>query len=143
MGTEFGADVLIAGTGSNSTETAIYLSTEAEKYGVDGFLVVTPYYNKATQKGLVNHFVKVAKSVTKPIILYNVPSRTGCNILPETAIEIAKQAENVKGIKEATGNIAQVATLASLIKKNNLDFDIYSGNDEQVVPLLSLSHVSY
>ncbi|SEQ06702.1 4-hydroxy-tetrahydrodipicolinate synthase [Lachnospiraceae bacterium RM5] len=132
---------VIAGTGSNSTETAIYLSTEAEKYGVDGFLVVTPYYNKATQKGLVNHFVKVAKSVTKPIILYNVPSRTGCNILPETAIEIAKQAENVKGIKEATGNIAQVATLASLIKKNNLDFDIYSGNDEQVVPLLSLGGV--
>lgn len=132
---------VIAGTGSNSTETAIYLSTEAEKYGVDGFLVVTPYYNKATQKGLVNHFVKVAKSVTKPIILYNVPSRTGCNILPETAIEIAKQAENVKGIKEATGNIAQVATLASLIKKNNLDFDIYSGNDDQVVPLLSLGGV--
>ncbi len=129
---------VVAGTGSNCTETAIYLSTEAEKYGVDGLLIVTPYYNKATQNGLVEHFTSVANSVKVPIILYNVPSRTGCNILPETAIKIAKKASNVVAIKEASGNISQVAKLANLIRENNLEFDIYSGNDDQIVPVLSL-----
>lgn len=126
---------VIAGTGSNCTETAIYLSTEAEKYGADGLLVVTPYYNKATQKGLIAHFTAVANSVKLPIILYNVPSRTGCNILPETAVALAKNVENIVAIKEASGNISQVVKLAALAKGC---IDIYSGNDDQVVPLLSL-----
>lgn len=129
---------VVAGTGSNCTETAIYLSKEAEKYGADGLLLVTPYYNKATQNGLVKHFTAVAKEVNIPIILYNVPSRTGCNILPATAVKIAKEASNVVAIKEASGNMSQVALLSSLVKKNNLDFDIYSGNDDQIVPVLSL-----
>lgn len=129
---------VVAGTGSNCTETAVYLSKEAEKYGVDGLLLVTPYYNKATQNGLVKHFKTIADSVNVPIILYNVPSRTGCNILPATAIRIAKEAKNVVAIKEASGNISQVAELSALIKKNNLDFSIYSGNDDQIVPVLSL-----
>ena len=126
---------VIAGTGSNCTATAIYLSTEAESYGVDGLLVVTPYYNKATQKGLIAHFTAVANSVNVPIILYNVPSRTGCNIQPETAVYLAQNVENIVGIKEASGNISQVVKLASLSKGC---IDIYSGNDDQVVPLLSL-----
>ena len=126
---------VVAGTGSNCTATAIYLSTEAENYGVDGLLVVTPYYNKATQKGLIAHFTAVANSVSVPIILYNVPSRTGCNILPETAVELAKTVDNIVGIKEASGNIGQVVKLASLAQGC---IDIYSGNDDQVVPLLSL-----
>ena len=126
---------VVAGTGSNCTATAIYLSTEAESYGVDGLLVVTPYYNKATQKGLIAHFTAVANSVSVPIILYNVPSRTGCNILPETAVELAKTVGNIVGIKEASGNIGQVVKLASLAQGC---IDIYSGNDDQVVPLLSL-----
>lgn len=129
---------VIAGTGSNCTETAVYLSKEAESYGADGLLLVTPYYNKATQNGLVKHFKTVADSVKIPVILYNVPSRTGCNILPATAIKIAKAASNVVAIKEASGNISQVAELAKLIRENNLDFDIYSGNDDQIVPVLSL-----
>lgn len=129
---------VVAGTGSNCTETAVYLSTEAEKYGADGLLVVTPYYNKATQNGLVKHFTTIANSVNIPIILYNVPGRTGCNILPATAVKIAKEAKNVVAIKEATGNMSQVAELAALVKKNNLEFDIYSGNDDQIVPVLSL-----
>ena len=129
---------VVAGTGSNSTETAVYLSTEAEKFGADGLLLVTPYYNKATQNGLVAHFTKVADSVKIPVILYNVPSRTGCNILPETAIKIAKKSPNVIAIKEATGNISQIAALAALIQKEGMDFDIYSGNDDQIVPILSL-----
>lgn len=126
---------VVAGTGSNCTATAIYLSTEAESYGVDGLLVVTPYYNKATQKGLIAYFTAVANSVSVPIILYNVPSRTGCNILPETAVELAKTVDNIVGIKEASGNIGQVVKLASLAQGC---IDIYSGNDDQVVPLLSL-----
>jgi len=126
---------VIAGTGSNSTETAIYLSKEAEKAGADALLLVTPYYNKATQKGLVEHFVKTAEAVKIPAILYNVPSRTGCNILPATVKEIARRAGNVVAIKEASGNISQVAELASLMDE---DFAIYSGNDDQIVPILSL-----
>ncbi len=126
---------VVAGTGSNCTETAVYLSQEAEKYGVDGLLLVTPYYNKATQKGLINHFSTVAASVSVPIILYNVPSRTGVNIQPETAVYLAKNVDNIVAIKEASGNISQVTKLAALADGC---IDIYSGNDDQVVPLLSL-----
>lgn len=126
---------VIAGTGSNCTETAIYLSTEAEKYGVDGLLVVTPYYNKATQKGLIEHYTMVAESVKLPIIMYNVPSRTGCNILPETAAKLCKNVSNIVGIKEASGDISQVAKVALLCGD---DIDIYSGNDDQIIPILAL-----
>ena len=126
---------VVAGTGSNCTETAIYLSQEAEKYGVDGLLVVTPYYNKATQSGLIAHFTKVAGSVKIPIILYNVPSRTGCNNLPATAAKLFKEVDNIVGIKEASGNLSQVAELAALTEGR---MDIYSGNDDQIVPIMSL-----
>jgi 4-hydroxy-tetrahydrodipicolinate synthase len=126
---------VIAGTGSNCTRTAGYLSKEAESAGVDGLLVVTPYYNKATQKGLVEHYTQVAASVDLPIIMYNVPSRTGCNILPETAVRLARDVENIVGIKEATGNISQVAKLMSLAEGC---IDLYSGNDDQIVPIMSL-----
>ena len=126
---------VIAGTGSNCTRTAIYLSQEAEKYGADALLVVTPYYNKATQKGLKQHFAAVASSVSIPVILYNVPSRTGCNILPETVVEMAKEVDNIVGIKEASGNVGQVTQLATLADGC---IDIYSGNDDQVVPLMAL-----
>lgn len=126
---------VIAGTGSNCTETAIYLSTEAEKMGVDGLLLVTPYYNKATQNGLYAHFKAVADSVKVPCILYNVPSRTGCNILPETIVRLCKNVENIVGVKEASGNISQIAHLAAIADGC---VDIYSGNDDQIVPIMSL-----
>lgn len=126
---------VIAGTGSNCTETAVYLSQEAEKYGVDGLLLVSPYYNKATQNGLYTHFKTVADAVKVPILLYNVPSRTGCNILPQTIIRLCRDCENIVGVKEASGNISQVAQLAALAKGS---IDIYSGNDDQIVPILSL-----
>lgn len=126
---------VIAGTGSNCTETAVYLSTEAEKMGADALLLVTPYYNKATQKGLIRHFTTVAESVKLPIVLYNVPGRTGCNIQPETAVALAKNVKNIVAIKEASGNIAQVAKLMSLADGC---IDLYSGEDGQVVPALSL-----
>ena len=126
---------VIAGTGSNCTETAIYLSQEAEKYGVDGVLLVTPYYNKATQKGLIAHFTKIANSIKIPAILYNIQSRTGVNIAPETMAYLAKNVENIVGVKEASGNISQIAKIAELCGES---FDTYSGNDDQVVPLLSL-----
>lgn len=126
---------VIAGTGSNCTETAVYLSQEAEKYGADALLVVTPYYNKATQKGLIAHYTTVADSVKLPIIMYNVPSRTGCNIQPETAAYLVKNVENIVGIKEASGNISQVAKLMQLTDGK---IELYSGNDDQVVPILSL-----
>ena len=114
---------VIAGTGSNCTETAIYLSQEAEKYGADALLLVTPYYNKATQKGLIAHFTAVANSVKLPVILYNVPGRTGCNIQPETAVALAKNVENI---------------VAKLMQLADGCIDLYSGNDDQVVPLLAL-----
>ena len=129
---------VIAGTGSNSTETAVYLSVEAEKLGADALLQVTPYYNKATQKGLINHFTAVAEAVNLPIILYNVPGRTGCNIQPETAVYLAKNVPNIVGIKEASGNISQIAKLAQLADGC---IDIYSGNDDQVVPILALGGI--
>lgn len=129
---------VIAGTGSNSTDTAVYLSKEAQSYGVDGLLLVTPYYNKATQNGLMGHFTEIAKSVDIPIILYNIPSRTGCNILPETAAALANTVDNIAGIKEATGDISQITELMALTEGK---LDLYSGNDDQIVPLLSLGGV--
>jgi 4-hydroxy-tetrahydrodipicolinate synthase len=126
---------VIAGTGSNCTETALYLSQEAEKAGADGLLLVTPYYNKATQNGLKAHYTQIAQSVSLPIILYNVPSRTGCNIQPETAVYLAKNVPNIVGIKEASGNISQVAKLMSLADGC---IDLYSGNDDQIVPIMAL-----
>lgn len=129
---------VIAGTGSNSTETAVYLSTEAEKYGVDGLLLVSPYYNKATQNGLYTHFKTVADAVKLPIILYNVPSRTGCNILPDTIVRLVTEVENIVGVKEASSNISQIARLAA---KAGGKVDIYSGNDDQIVPILSLGGI--
>ncbi len=126
---------VIAGTGSNCTDTAVYLSTEAEKYGVDGLLLVTPYYNKATQKGLYQHFKAVADSVKVPVILYNVPSRTGCNIAPETVVKLCTEVENIVGVKEASGNLSQIVKLMSLADGK---VDLYSGNDDQITPLLAL-----
>lgn len=126
---------VIAGTGSNCTETAIYLSKEAEEYGADGLLIVTPYYNKATQKGLIAHFTAIANSVSLPIIMYNVPARTGCNMLPQTVATLVKNVDNIVGIKEASSNIAQVADIMSLTQGN---IDLYSGCDEMIVPILSL-----
>jgi 4-hydroxy-tetrahydrodipicolinate synthase len=127
---------VIAGTGSNNTEHAVMMSREAERVGADGLLLVAPYYNKATQQGLIRHFTTIAESVSIPSILYNVPSRTGCNILPETAAFLAKNVKQIVGIKEASGSIAQVAELAHLVSGE--DFAIYSGNDDQIVPLCSL-----
>lgn len=125
---------VIVGTGSNSTSSAIEMSIIAEKLGADGILVVTPYYNKTTQSGLIAHFTAIAKSVFIPIILYNVPSRTGMNIDPSTCFELSK-IDNIIGIKEASGDISQVAKIASLCGDN---FSIYSGNDDQICPILSL-----
>ena len=129
---------VIAGAGSNDTNTAIEISQESEKCGVDGLLIVTSYYNKCTQGGLVQHYTKVAESTDLPIIMYNVPSRTGCNILPATAVKIAKEVDNIVAIKEASGNISQVAELAALA---NGCIDIYSGNDDQILPLMSLGGI--
>ncbi len=126
---------VIAGTGSNCTKTAVYLSQEAEKFGVDGLLLVSPYYNKATQNGLYVHFKTVAESVKLPVILYNVPSRTGGNILPETVVRLCRDVENIVGVKEASGNISQIAHLAAIADGC---VDIYSGNDDQIVPIMSL-----
>lgn len=126
---------VVAGAGSNCTETAVKLSKEAQEAGVDGLLLVTPYYNKATQNGLYAHYKTIAESVNIPIIMYNVPSRTGCNILPETAVRLCKDVPNIVGIKEASGNISQIAKLMSIADGC---VDLYSGNDDQIVPILSL-----
>lgn len=126
---------VIAGTGSNCTQTAVYLSQEAEKYGVDGLLVVSPYYNKATQNGLITHFTTVANSVKTPILLYNIPGRTGVTIQPQTIATLCKNVENIVGVKEASGNFSAIATLMNLADGK---VDLYSGNDDQIVPLLSL-----
>ena len=125
---------VIAGTGSNNTKDAIEMSKYAQSVGADGILVVTPYYNKTTQKGLIVHYTEIAKNVSLPIILYSVPSRTGVNILPETCVELSK-IENIVAIKEASGNISQIAKIASLCGEN---LHIYSGNDDQIIPVLSL-----
>ena len=126
---------VIAGTGSNATYTTIDMSKEAVEYGVDGLLIVTPYYNKATQKGLAAHYKAVAEEAKAPIIMYSVASRTGLNIAPETAAELIRDVDNIVGIKEASGNIAQVAKIMYLTDGKA---DLYSGNDDQIVPLLSL-----
>lgn len=126
---------VVAGTGSNCTETAIYLSTEAEKMGVDGLLVVSPYYNKATQNGLYAHFKAIADAVKVPVILYNIQGRTGVNIAPATIVRLCNDCENIVAVKEASGNISQVAKIAALSKGT---IDIYSGNDDQIVPIMSL-----
>ena len=126
---------VIAGTGSNCTETAIYLSREAEKNGADGLLVVSPYYNKATQKGLIAHFSAVANSVKIPMLLYNITGRTGVTIQPATIAHLWKNVDNIVGVKEANGNFSATATLMNLTDGG---IDLYSGNDDQIVPLLSL-----
>lgn len=126
---------VIAGTGSNCTKTAVYLSKEAQTRGADALLVVSPYYNKATQNGLKAHFTEIAKNVELPVILYNIPGRTGCNILPQTIVDLANDVENIVAVKDATGDISQVAQLLALAEGA---VDVYSGNDDQIVPLLSL-----
>lgn len=126
---------VIAGTGSNCTREAIHLCQEAEEAGVDGLLVVTPYYNKATQGGLIRYYTEIAESVKIPIIMYNVPGRTGCNILPETAATLFKNVDNIVGIKEATGNVAQAVKLMNLTDGK---IDLYSGEDGIVVPLMAI-----
>ena len=125
---------VVAGTGSNDTAYALNLSNEAEKAGVDGLLMVTPYYNKASQEGLIKHFTYVADRVSTPIILYNIPSRTGCEIKPETYAELSKH-KNIYAAKEATGNLSSIAKTISLCSD---DFAVYSGNDDQITPIMSL-----
>lgn len=126
---------VVAGTGSNCTETSVYLSQAAEAAGADGVLLVTPYYNKSTQKGLKIHFSDIARSVKIPALLYNIPSRTGVNLTPETIVWLCKNVENIVGVKEASGNFSAIAKIASL---SNGWVDIYSGNDDQTVPMLAL-----
>jgi len=128
---------VIAGTGGNNTKEVISMSKFAESVGVDGVLIVTPYYNKTTQKGLFAHYKAIAEEIDIPIILYNVPSRTGVNILPETCLELSK-IKNIVAIKEASGNISQVAEIAHLCKD---ELHIYSGNDDQTIPILSLGGI--
>ena len=125
---------VVAGTGSNDTAYAITLSQHAEAVGADALLLVTPYYNKASQRGLIRHFTAIANAVHLPCILYNVPSRTGCNLQPATLAQLAKL-PNINAVKEASGNIAQVAEIAALCGE---ELNIYSGNDDQIVPLLAL-----
>lgn len=129
---------VVAGTGSNCTRTAIQLSQEAEEDGVDGLLIVTPYYNKATQAGLISHYSQIADSTKCPIIMYNVPGRTGCNLLPETVATLFAAKENIVGLKEATGNMAQASKTMALTDGK---IDMYSGEDGLVVPLLSIGAV--
>ena len=126
---------VIAGTGSNSTQTAIELSQEADADGVDAVLIVTPYYNKATQKGLVAHYTEIAKHTDLPIILYNVPSRTGCKLESSTIAKLVKEVDNIVGVKEATGDIAMAA---QIMYDTQGDIDMYSGNDDMIVPMLSI-----
>ena len=126
---------VIVGTGSNCTQHAVESAKEAEQLGADGILVVTPYYNKATQKGLFLHYQAVACATKLPIIIYNVPSRTGCNIKPDTNAKLVQEYPNIVGVKEASGDISQVADLARLVGER---IAIYSGNDDQILPILSL-----
>ena len=129
---------VIAGSGGNSTRLVIDFSKKIQALGVDGLLIVTPFYNKATQQGLYEHYTKVAHEIDLPIIMYNVPSRTGCNILPETAMRLGLENPNIVGIKEASGNISQITKLASLCRGC---LDIYSGNDDQIIPILALGGI--
>lgn len=128
---------VIAGTGSNNTESALKNSLEAEELGADGLLIVTPYYNKTSQSGIIKHYISIAEKVNTPIVLYNVPSRTGLNIKPETCFELSKH-PNICAIKEASGDISSVAKIAALCKEN---LSVYSGNDDQIVPVLSLGGI--
>ena len=127
-----------AGTGSNCTETAIMMSQEAERMGADGLLLVSPYYNKATQKGLIAHYTAIANSVKLPIILYNIAGRTGINIEPKTLLYLAENVENIVAVKEASGNISQIADIAAMCKGK---LDIYSGNDDQITPIMALGGI--
>lgn len=129
---------VIAGTGGNCTENVVAFSKKIEDMGADGLLVVTPYYNKATQSGLYEHYKAVASAVNLPIILYNVPSRTGVNILPDTVARLGKEIDNIVALKEASGNISQVA---EVIQKAEGTLEVYSGNDDQIVPILSLGGI--
>ncbi len=129
---------VIAGTGSNCTASAAYLSKEAEKAGADALLLVTPYYNKCTQNGLMAHFKQIAGAVDLPILLYNIPGRTGVKIAPETVVALCRDVDNIVGVKDATGDISEVASVLSLAKKEGIEVDLYSGNDDQIVPVLSL-----
>ena len=129
---------VIAGTGSNNTAHAVMMSKEAQERGADGCLLVTPYYNKATQDGLKKSFSTIAEAIDIPCILYNVPSRTGTNLLPDTAAWLGKNVENIVAVKEASGNISQVA---ELIEKAEGSLDVYSGNDDQIVPVMSLGGI--
>ena len=137
ISTSHGRIPIIAGTGGNNTNQVIQYSKQIESLGVDGLLIVTPYYNKCTQYGLIQHYKQIAKNVSLPIILYSVPSRTGVNIEPKTCLELSK-IENIVAIKEASGNLSQVAEIAHLCSDN---LSIYSGNDDQVVPILSLGGI--
>ena len=125
---------VIAGTGSNSTETAVEFSKEAQEYGADGVLVVSPYYNKATQKGLIQHFSAIANAIDIPVVLYNIPGRTGVNIEPETIAYLVNNVSNIVGVKEASGNFSNAIKTLRLCP----EIDMYSGNDDQVVPLMSI-----
>lgn len=126
---------VIAGTGSNCTKTAAYLSKEAQTAGADGILVVSPYYNKATQNGLKAHYTEIAKQVDIPMLLYNIQGRTGVNIQPKTIVDLVRDVDNILGVKEASGDLSQVATMLSMAQG---DIDIYSGNDDQIVPIVAL-----
>lgn len=129
---------VIAGTGSNCTASAVYLSCEAQKAGADALLLVTPYYNKCTQNGLKKHYTQVARSVELPILMYNIPGRTGLRIAPETVVELCRDVDNIVGVKDATGDISEVAHVLSLAKREGVEVDLYSGNDDQIIPVLSL-----
>ncbi len=129
---------VIAGTGSNNTVEALKLSKEADSFGADAVLVVTPYYNKATQKGLKSHYTDVAKAINIPLIIYNVPSRTGCKVNADTAAELIKEVDNIVGMKDATGDITYAA---DLMHYTNGDCELYSGNDDMVVPMLSIGGI--
>ncbi len=126
---------VIAGTGSNSTREAIYLSTQAQEAGADGLLVVTPYYNKATQNGLAAHYKAIADSVKIPVLLYHIPGRTGVTMKPETMVKLCREVDNIVGVKEASGNFSAIAEAMNL---SDGCLDLYSGNDDQIVPVLSL-----
>ncbi len=129
---------VVAGTGSNCTKTAIELSKEAVEAGADGLLIVTPYYNKCTQQGLVGHYTAIAKEAKAPIIMYSVASRTGVNIAPETVATLVKNVDNIVGVKEASGNLSQIAKIMNLTDGK---IDLYSGNDDQIVPIMSLGGI--
>ncbi len=126
---------VIAGTGSNSTSEAVYMSSEAESVGADGLLLVTPYYNKATQGGLIAHYRKIAESVKIPILLYHIPGRTGVTMTPETMVTLCRDVPNIVGVKEASGNFSSIATMMNMADGC---IDLYSGNDDQIVPILAM-----